>query len=259
MNRETPATTHAMTEFDATYYATSCGGEPYQKREFWLPVFDAIAARIIAEINPRSVLDAGCAMGYLVERLRARGVQAWGIDISPYAIDNVADDAKPYCAVGSVTEPFSQRYELIVSIEVLEHMQRAESERALANLCAHTDDILFSSSPDDTDTHTHYNVQPQSYWAALFADAGFARVGGYDAGYIADWAGRYRRTPVTIKTVTAEHEATARIMQHAQRELRHARHVQAQTAAERDGLRERVAAFERGRFMRFMRWLKGGR
>jgi Methyltransferase domain len=186
-------------------------------------------------------------------------VQAWGIDISPYAIDNVARDVKPYCAVGSVAEPFGRRYDLIVSIEVLEHMHRADSERALANLCAHTDDILFSSSPDDTDTRTHYNVQPQSYWATLFAKASFARAGGYDAGYIADWAGRYRRAPVSVDAIAAEHEATARVMQHVQRELRHARHLQTQADAERDQLRQLVTAYERGRFMRFMRWLKGAR
>ena len=43
--------------------------------------FDWIAERITRDINPKTVLDAGCAMGFLVEGLRARGVEAWGVDV----------------------------------------------------------------------------------------------------------------------------------------------------------------------------------
>ena len=58
--------------FDAYYYAHDCG-LPYERNEHWLNFFGWIAERITRDINPKTVLDAGCAMGSLVEGLRARG------------------------------------------------------------------------------------------------------------------------------------------------------------------------------------------
>jgi 2-polyprenyl-3-methyl-5-hydroxy-6-metoxy-1,4-benzoquinol methylase len=67
--------------YDATYYRVGCG-VPYERNEHWLTFFGKIADAIVREINPGSVLDAGCAMGFLVEALRQRGVEAYGVDIS---------------------------------------------------------------------------------------------------------------------------------------------------------------------------------
>ena len=142
------------------YFSHDCG-EPYQRSDVWLNLFRGYAERIHQDINPATVLDAGCAMGFLVEMLRKRGVQAWGIDISEYAIQNVHPDIRPYCRIGSVLEPFPHpKYDLIVCMEVLEHLTSEEAEKAVANLCNHADDILFSSTPLDYREVTHDNVQP---------------------------------------------------------------------------------------------------
>jgi hypothetical protein len=132
-------------------------------------------------------------MGFLVEALRERGVAAFGIDISDYAIQNVHANIQPYCWVGSITEPFPQHYDLIICVEVLEHLPRAESEEAARNLCQYTDDILFSSTPFDYKEVTHFNVQPPEYWAELFAQHGFFRDVDFDASFILPWAVRFRR------------------------------------------------------------------
>ncbi len=74
-----------MTElYDAYYYATGCG-QPYERNESWLRFFGGIADRIVSEIGPATVLDAGCALGFLVETLRERGVgpSAWISPSSP--------------------------------------------------------------------------------------------------------------------------------------------------------------------------------
>ena len=80
-------------------YATSCG-KPYCRNEEWLQFFGAIADRIAADINPRRVLDAGCALGLLVETLRARGMEAFGVDISSYAIAHAEPGTRPYLREG---------------------------------------------------------------------------------------------------------------------------------------------------------------
>ncbi len=191
--------------FDAYYYQTSCGS-PYQRNEHWLSIFDALADRIMTEIGPRSVMDAGCALGLLVEQLRARGVDAEGIDISEYAIAHAHEQVRPYVRLGSITEPFGRRYDLIVCIEVLEHMPRADAEAAIANMCAWSDDILFSSSPYDRKETTHINVHPPEYWAERFALHGFFRDVDFDASFITPWAVRFRRCSEPIHRIVRDYE-----------------------------------------------------
>lgn len=192
--------------FNAYYYAHDCG-EPYQRNETWLRQFAAFADRIVSLINPSTVLDAGCAWGFLVEALRQRNVAAWGVDISEYAIQNVHPDFQPFCRIGSVTEPFDQpHYDLIVCIEVLEHMPQAEAEKAVENLCRHSDDILFSSTPFDYREATHFNVQPPEYWAECFARQGFFRDVDFDASFLTPWAVRFRRRHEPLPRLVREYE-----------------------------------------------------
>jgi SAM-dependent methyltransferase len=191
--------------FDERYFAKSCG-EPYERSEDWLNLFSIFSERIQNEINPGSVLDAGCAMGFLVEKLRERGVEAWGVDISEYAIGEVASKVKEYCWVGSVTEPFPRRYDLIVSIEVLEHLAPQDSETAVANLCNFCDDVLFSSTPYDYKEASHINVQPVEYWAELFAKEGFTRDVNFNASFITPWTVRYRKTGNPLHRIVRDYE-----------------------------------------------------
>lgn len=200
-----------MTEFDSAqlfdenYFATSCG-EPYERSEVWLNLFSSFAERIQRDINPASVLDAGCAMGFLVEKLRERGIEAWGVDISEYAIGEVAPSVREYCWVGSITDPFPMKYDLIVSIEVLEHLPQEQAESAVANLCRFSDDVLFSSTPYDYKEASHFNVQPVEYWAELFAKEGFTRDVDFNGSFITPWTVRYRRTGHPMHRIVREYE-----------------------------------------------------
>jgi GT2 family glycosyltransferase len=191
--------------YGSFYYQHSCG-RPYQRDEHWLGFFNNIADHIANDLQPKTVFDAGCAMGFLVEALRERGVEAYGMDISEYAIENVHESVKPYCWVGSVTEPFPQKYDLIVNIEVLEHLHKPDSEKALVNLCQYADNILFSSTPLDYRESTHFNVQQPEYWSELFARQGFLRDVDYDASYISQWATLYRRVEQPLPRIVRDYE-----------------------------------------------------
>jgi len=191
--------------YDAYYFATGCG-RPYRRDEEWLRFFGSVADRIMRDVRPSSVLDVGCAMGFLVEALRQRGVEAFGVDISEYAIQNVHPDIQPYCWLGSVTDTFPQRYDLIVCVEVLEHLLPREAEQAVENLCRHSDDVLFSSTPLDYKEATHVNVQPPEYWAELFARHSFFRDVDFDASFITPWTVRFRKTREPVARVVAAYE-----------------------------------------------------
>lgn len=191
--------------YDAYYFAHCCG-EPYQRSEIWLNFFDGFAERIDGDIQPGSVLDAGCAMGLLVEALRLRGVDAWGVDISEYAISQVVSEIREYCWTGSITDPLPRRFDLIISIEVLEHLPKEESERAVTNLCQYSDDILFSSTPNDYKEVSHFNVQPPEYWAELFAREGFFRDVDFDGSFINPWAVRFRKKEEPLHRIVRDYE-----------------------------------------------------
>jgi hypothetical protein len=226
------------------YYYRHCCGQPYERNETWLRFFGLVADRIVADINPRQVLDAGCAMGLLVETLRDRGVDARGVDLSSFAIASVSEALRPFCAQGSIAEPFGRRFDLIVCIEVLEHMPADEADRAIANFAAHTDDVLFSSTPFDYREPTHINVRMPEDWAEAFARHGFYRDVDFDASFITKWAVRFTRRSVAAPRLVRDYERRfwqARAAEHDARayslELQ-----QRLDAVERE--RDRLAPFE---------------
>ncbi len=181
-------------EYGASYYSNYWGGGgPYERNERWLRFFGEVADGIIRDFHPTTALDAGCAMGFLVEALSKRGVDASGVDVSEYAISQVDESVAERCRVASLTEPLPGRYDLITCIEVLEHLPPAETDRAISTLCGASDWLLISSTPGDFGEPTHLNVQPPESWSARFAEHGFMRDLERDLSYISPWAALYVR------------------------------------------------------------------
>lgn len=195
---------------------------PYERSEkVWQEFFRNIAENIQHTLFSKTVFECGCAKGFLVESLRDVGVRAEGIDISEYAISQVRDDIRPFCHVGSILEPLpsQKRYDLVVCIEVLEHLPEKEGETAIRNMTQYSDTVLFSSTPDAFDDPTHVNVQPREYWVHLFEKEGFQVDELYDASYVASHAMLFRKvanqTPTSkrlkILCVPADYIASAQI------------------------------------------------
>ena len=208
--------------YNQEYYHTDCGPIPYEEPEQWEIFFGAIADRIVQDLRPRTVLDAGCAMGYLVAALRERGVEAYGIDISDYAICCVREDIRPYCAVGSLLDPLPEglpeQYDVVVTIEVLEHLYADAGEKAIQNLCSLADTVIFSSSPDDFTEKTHLNVQQREYWARLFAENGFYDDLNYRPTYITYHADCYRKKSDVLRQIE-DYERNIRLMDGLHRDM----------------------------------------
>jgi cyclopropane fatty-acyl-phospholipid synthase-like methyltransferase len=197
--------------FNEEYYATSCGlhYSEFQKD------FDRIAEHIVQDFRPKTVLDAGCAWGYLVASLRDRDVEAYGIDISEYAISQTRSDIRPFCVVGSLTSPlpkiFPQKFDLVANIEILEHLHEEDSLKVLSLLCKYSDKILFSSSPDDFTEATHYNVQQIEYWSKNFAKYGFFRSLDYRPDYISPQAILFEKIENSVSNLVENYERKLRV------------------------------------------------
>ena len=68
-----------------------------------------------------------------------------------------------------------------------------DAQLSIANLCAASDNIVFSSTPSDFVEPTHVNVQPETFWVRAFADQGFERDEDFDGSFIVEWAMRFHR------------------------------------------------------------------
>src|SRR5437764_14315262 len=92
---ESPDSAEALSKlYGEEYYRSYCGSVPYSRSELphWAAFFGTIAEELIRALQPKRVLDAGCALGFLVEAFWDRGVEAWGMDVSSYAISEVRRD-----------------------------------------------------------------------------------------------------------------------------------------------------------------------
>jgi predicted TPR repeat methyltransferase len=163
--------------YGPAYWAGCCGEVPYGWHEPWLTHFATIADRLVEQWHPRTVLDVGCGWGLLVAALRDRGVEAYGIDVSAYAVSQARPDIAPYVRVGSVIHMPAARADVITCIEVLEHIPAPFGPMAARHLSEGADRILFSASPDDDQEPTHVNLRPPAYWSRLFDQLGFDTVG----------------------------------------------------------------------------------
>ncbi|MFN8035256.1 MAG: class I SAM-dependent methyltransferase [Acidimicrobiia bacterium] len=95
-------------------------------------------------------LDAGCAMGFVVEALRELGVDAEGVDISAHAVEHAAAGARGHLRQGSLTDrlPFADgEFELVTVLEVLEHLEPGQVPAALRELRRVTRGYVFATIP----------------------------------------------------------------------------------------------------------------
>ena len=147
-----------------------------------LEIFAPVAERLLAEIGPKRVLVVGRAKAFLVEALRGRGVEAFGIDLSEAASGEVPDK-----------DDFNNHYDLVVCMASIERLGDDGGGRIIANICRSTGDALFSSTPEDLEETTHVTVRPRSFWVERFAEQGFSLDVNYDASFIASHAMRFLR------------------------------------------------------------------
>lgn len=193
------------TAYNEDYYKSHCG-ECYERGNGWEEIFAKQAEIITRDFQPKTTLDVGCAAGYLVEGLRDLGVNAYGIDVSDYALSTVREDIKPFCHKQSATELIREKYDLITCIEVLEHLESADIREAIKNMCQATETIIFSSTPFDFGEETHYSVNQPGYWCEEFAANGFFHDIDYDCSYIAVQTMVFRKRNVGVRELVRTYE-----------------------------------------------------
>ncbi|MCP3912286.1 MAG: class I SAM-dependent methyltransferase [Actinomycetia bacterium] len=98
---------------------------------------DVAAYLVWRWFNPARTLDAGCALGFVVEALQELEVDAEGIELSRWAVDNSADGARDHVRQGSLTDRLpwgDDSFDVVTSLEVLEHLEPDDVPAAIAEL-----------------------------------------------------------------------------------------------------------------------------
>ena len=150
------------TEYDDDFYSTIADGCDRSAR--------IIAKMVSKKYKPKTVLDIGCGEGYWARAFSDLGADTCGVDG-----DYVTDPVCPSFMACDISKPFSPfgTYDLVVNLEVAEHLPAARAAGFVADMCAHTNRVLFSAAiPYQTGTG-HINCQWPSYWVDLFAAQGF--------------------------------------------------------------------------------------
>lgn len=205
-DRPTPLST-TREDYAESYFRTGLG-PPYGASEpHWARFFDAVTEQLLSHLPVATALDAGCAKGFLVEALLRHGVDAWGVDVSDYAIAEAAEGIRERIRVHDLTKPLTGRWDIVTCIEVIEHMAPPDAQRAIDNITAVTDLVLLSSTPHDFAEATHVNVHPLQDWAEWFAARGFYRRTDVDLSALSPWAVVFERRLLSPPAVVRLYEA----------------------------------------------------
>ena len=129
----------------------------------------------LAIVPARSVLDVGCGTGHFLRAFREAGVaDIMGIDGDHVPRDQLVIESRHFVP-GDLTQGFDlkRRYDLVVSLEVAEHLPPASAETFVTSLVRHASVVVFSAAIPFQGGTAHLNEQWQSYWARLFASHGY--------------------------------------------------------------------------------------
>lgn len=135
----------------------------------------AVIPLVAGLLGPRTVLDVGCGVGAW-----CRVWQENGADTVVGADGSYVDRAQLLFDPGSfvatdLSQPFDlgRRFDLVMSLEVAEHVQEARADTFVANLVRHGDVVLFSAAVPGQGGEFHVNEQPLEYWRGKFSAHGY--------------------------------------------------------------------------------------
>lgn len=157
-----------MTSYPPTFYQQLHSGVR-QSAEVVVPV-------VMELLGPRSVVDVGCGLGTWLSAFADHGVkEILGLDgayVDRESLEIPADCFLPF----DLAKPLrlDRRFDLVVSLEVAEHLAPECAETFVDSLTRLAPMILFSAAIPFQEGQHHVNEQWPEYWSRQFQRRGFA-------------------------------------------------------------------------------------
>ena len=130
---------------------------------------------IVKEPFPKSLLDVGCGVGTWLSCAAQNGIDDfWGIDgvdispkqlLFPHKKFKLVDRQKPV--------DLGRRFDLVICLEVAEHLSEGSSDILIDTLVRHSDKIIFSAACPGQVGQNHINCQWPSWCQEKFNQRGF--------------------------------------------------------------------------------------
>ncbi|MEJ0054749.1 MAG: methyltransferase domain-containing protein [Bacteroidota bacterium] len=144
--------------------------EAHNKRaaEIVLPLLFSI-------VKPQSLLDVGCGLGTWLEVAGElgiadfKGIEGQHVDVAKLSIP--LDDL----IFHDLTQPIflNRKYDIVICLEVAEHLPESASDILVKTLSDHSDLILFSAAVPGQGGQNHLNEKNLSYWSLKFGRMGY--------------------------------------------------------------------------------------
>lgn len=186
-------------KYDQEYYEDGIKNKVSAYENYrWMPQRSIReATSLIKEIVFGNVVDFGCAKGFLVHALRLLGKEAFGVDVSNYAIKNCHPDVKNY--VFNINEKplkFFHNFDLMIAKDVFEHLEEDELDEVLSETRKNFKQIFIAVPLGDGNRYrireyemdvTHILRNTEDWWINKLVKNGFKiKYFDYQMGYIKD-------------------------------------------------------------------------
>jgi SAM-dependent methyltransferase len=139
---------------------------------------EVFAPLVIGLVNPSSVVDVGCGVGTWLSVFKTLGVtEILGLD-GDYVDQSQLEIDKSVFLAADLTRPFQvdRQFDLVVSLEVAEHLPKQCASRFVESLIRLGPIVLFSAAIPHQGGTRHINEQWPEYWVNHFSDHGYEAI-----------------------------------------------------------------------------------
>jgi SAM-dependent methyltransferase len=135
---------------------------------------EIISDELCRQLRPRRIVDIGCGSGVYSHLFSRRGVETLSID----GVTPPPDQSFPVLIhQRDLTERLENiwgAFDLVLCLEVAEHIPEPLSGAFLDNLTRFGDTLVLSAAPPNQGGLHHVNEQPKRYWVRRLAERGFS-------------------------------------------------------------------------------------
>ncbi|GAC1431653.1 MAG: hypothetical protein NVSMB62_28660 [Acidobacteriaceae bacterium] len=137
-----------------------------------------VVPHVLSLYQPKSVVDFGCGVGTWLRVFGELGLtDVLGVD-GDYVTDEMLEIPQRQFLRADLSNPIDLKrtFDLVISLEVGEHLEEERAEGYVQTLTRHGRVVLFSAAVPHQGGENHVNEQWPTYWSALFERQGFCCV-----------------------------------------------------------------------------------